>query len=62
MTTMYLSANETFTYRGTVRADIRFRTAEMAYIRGSRFWQVVGTTGRILDVGEVVLTVDKTSR
>lgn len=59
---MHLSANETNAYRGTVRADIRFRTAEMAYVMGRRFWQVVGANGRILDVGEVALTVAPVSK
>jgi hypothetical protein len=62
MTTMHLSANETSSYRGTVRADIRFRTAEMAYVMGRRFYQVVGSNGRILDVGEVSLSLDISSK
>jgi hypothetical protein len=62
MATMNLSETETLSYRGTVRADLRFRTAEIAYIRGCRFWQIVGTNGRILDVGEVSLSLDISSK
>jgi hypothetical protein len=53
MATMNLSETETLNYRGAVRADLRFRTAELAYSRGKRFWQIVGSNGAILDVGEV---------
>lgn len=62
MTTMYLSATETLNYRGATRADLRFRTAELAYSHGRRFAQVVGSDGRILDVLEVELVLDKTAR
>lgn len=53
MATMNLSETETLNYRGAVRADLRFRTAELAYARGKRFWQIVGSNGAILDIGEV---------
>jgi hypothetical protein len=62
MTTMNLSETETKNYRGVLRADIRFRTAEMAYVMGRRFYQVVGSNGRILDVGEVSLSLDISSK
>lgn len=58
LTTMYLSESETRSYRGATRADIRWRAAEFAYSRGSRFAQVVGSNGRILDILEVELSLD----
>ncbi len=54
LTTVHLSTTETLNYT-TERAALRAFAHQTAWKRGSRFVQLVGSDGRILDIIEISL-------